>query len=59
MLKRNKVTMNIKYHPPVYKSLAFHCLFEMINLIADKLITHKVNAEKLYEKIQNLNQKNE
>ncbi|EGK8097885.1 hypothetical protein IO404_001641, partial [Campylobacter lari] len=46
--------MNIKYHPPVYKSLAFHCLFEMINLIADKLITHKVNAEKLYEKIQNL-----
>ncbi|EAJ1255144.1 DUF4145 domain-containing protein [Campylobacter lari] len=45
-------TINIDDNPEIA-----HCLFEMINLIADKLITHKVNAEKFYKKIQNLNQK--
>ncbi|EHC5633111.1 TPA: DUF4145 domain-containing protein [Campylobacter coli] len=34
-----------------------YCLFEMINLIAEKLITQKIKTEKLFNKIQNLKNK--
>ncbi|HDZ5066199.1 TPA: DUF4145 domain-containing protein [Campylobacter jejuni] len=34
-----------------------HFLFEMINLIAEKLITQKIKTEKLFNKIQNLKNK--
>ncbi|EAI0797561.1 DUF4145 domain-containing protein [Campylobacter jejuni] len=34
-----------------------YCLFETINLIAEKLITQKIKTEKLFNKIQNLKNK--